>query len=219
MGSKVDVSHIKKLNDRNFQTWKKQLTVVLKFVEVFDIVDGTSARPAVAPEAWDKKDNHAQAIILPLLDDKNFHHVEALDTSPEIWAKLVKMHSNASMQNKDLTMSKFFGFKIKEDDSVTDAYTEIEALARSLEIMGLKIEEEMIVSRIMQALPKKKFNVFKKSWDSEADKSMANLYTRLQKEESEEINETSVQDTKQLAAYVAHQAGGKQYRKKKYERH
>lgn len=214
----VDVSHCKRLSDKNYPTWKKQVTVVMKFAKILGVVDGTTLRPVGDPdaeEAWDDKDIQAQAIILPLLDERNMSHVYNCNSAHQLWEKLSKIHSDSSQLNKSHTMAKFFNYKIKDNDSIVDAYTEMEELARSLEQMGLKVEDEMVVSRIVEALPKGKFNAFKKSWDSDADKTMGNLYARLKKEELELSNGDEETESNNAAAYSAQRGGsGHQFKRR-----
>jgi hypothetical protein len=48
-------------------------------------------------------------------------------------------------------------------------YTEIEQLRRSLQEMGVIIDEATAVTKIVSALPDGKYHSFKKAWDSVPD--------------------------------------------------
>jgi len=155
------------------------------------MVTGVTPRPpdteVAEQKAWDLKDVQAQAIIVPLLDKKQTNHVYTCGNAKEIWNKLESIHSDGSNLNKQHTLSKFFNYKVKNDFSVVEAYCEIEDLARSLNEMGIKMEEPTVVTKIVSSLPDERFHAFKKAWDSVAEdtQTMQNLLGRLRKEELE----------------------------------
>lgn len=191
MGKKVDTSHIVTLNDSNYQRWKLQVTLLFKATEVWDIVSGATPRPDLTKvnecKAWDQRDIEAQAIIVPLIDEKQTSHIEECTTSSEIWEKLKNINSDSSVLNKQHTLTKFYNYKTTTSQSAVDAYTEVERLARALKEMGLPVDESMVVTKIVSSLPNEKYLAFKKAWDSvaEASQSMEVLLSRLRKEELE----------------------------------
>lgn len=140
MAKKIDTSHVLKLQDGNYQRWKLQVSLVLRAAEVFDVVDGTTPKPAAAGDdlkKWEKKDIEAQAIIVPLLDKKQTGHIYNCTTAHEMWEKLKAINSDSSTLNKQHTLSKFYNYKINGNQSAVEAFVEIEDLSRSLNEMGI----------------------------------------------------------------------------------
>jgi len=173
MGKKVDTSYVVKLEDGNYQRWKMQVTLVLQASEVWDVVTGTTPRPGAPagagdPDlrpAWDLKDVHARAIIVPLLDAKNTSHISnRCNTAKEMWDKLSSLHDDSSNLNKQNTLTKFLTYRIRPEDSIVKAYTEIEDLSRSLGEMGIPVTEPMVVTKIVSSLPDD-YQGFKQAWD------------------------------------------------------
>jgi hypothetical protein len=202
MAKKVDTSHVLKLEDGNYQRWKMQVSLVLRASEVWGVVNGTELKnsdPTKVAEikAWESKDVHAQAIIVPLLDRKQSTHIYNCTTSKEMWDKLQGIHSDGSSLNKQHTLSKFFNYRISSAQSVVDAFSEVEDLARSLNEMGIKMEETTVVTKIVSSLPDEKFHAFKKAWDSvpEASQTMPALLGRLRKEELEFTQQQAARDS------------------------
>jgi hypothetical protein len=198
MSKKIDTSHVVKLEDNNWQRWKLQISLVLRASEVWTVVDGSEVRPAAADAAlaWDLKDIKAQAVMVPLLDKKNTNHIYNYNTSREMWLKLESIHSDGSNLNKQHTLSRFFNYRISSDQSVVDAFSEVEDLARTLNEMGIQMEDQTVVTKIVSSLPDDKFHAFKKAWDSvpEASQTMPALLGRLRKEELEFKQQKEVKD-------------------------
>jgi len=173
------------------------------------VVDGTEKKPAASPEKWVEKDTHAMAIIVTLLDAKQLSHVADLESSKEIWDKLKNINSDPSQFNKQLTQSKFFNYTIKKGQSVTDAFTEIEALTRSLKDIEIIMAESTVVAKIVSALPEE-YAAFKSAWYSvpDNDYTMDRLMARLKKEEltQKERKENSKESEKEPSvAFMPHQ--------------
>ena len=189
---KVDITQVVKLDGTNFQRWKLQISLVLKASELWDVVSGTDTKPADATKvaeikAWVKKDVEAQALIVPTLDAKQTSHIFNLATSKEIFDKLQAVNSDSSNLNKQHTLSSFLNYIIGPSKSILDAYVEMEQLARSLNEMGVTIDDTTLITKIVSSLPDDKFLAFKKAWDSvpENDQTMEMLLARLRKEELE----------------------------------
>jgi hypothetical protein len=173
---KLGISHVVKLDDENYEQWRLQITLILKAGKFWDVVSATDTA------VWDQTDIEAQALIVPTLTAAQTNHIYACKTSHEIFEKLKSIHSDASSLNKQHTLTSFFNFKVKPDQSLTAAFTEIERLARSLNEMGVTIDETRTVTKIVSALPEE-LNAFKKAWDSvpSASQTMSMLFPASRK--------------------------------------
>jgi len=182
---KIDTSQIPKLGDDNYITWRLQVSLVLKAQDLWPVIDGTFQKPNVDPETWIEQDLQAMAVIVTLLDAKQINHVADAKSSKEMWDKLQNINSDASQYNKQLTQSKFFNYRIKSGQSITEAFSEIEGLTTRLRDIGVVLDESTVVAKIVSALPDNEYGSFKSAWDSvpDGDQTMTRLLARLKKEE------------------------------------
>jgi len=155
MGSKIDTSHVVKLDGKNYSQWKLQASLVLKAAGAWDIITGTSIRPSTTGDpqlAWDALDIKAQAIMVPLLDVRQTSHINSCTTSKAIWDKLLQINSDSSVLNKQHTLAKFYNYRITPGQSIIEAYGEVEDLSRSLRDMGMNMDESAVTTKIVSAL-------------------------------------------------------------------
>ena len=199
------------LKGDNYPRWRANTTLLLKSASAWLVVEGTEVRdPADATKqaAWDKKDLDAQAIIIPSLDDTQFNHVQNCTTAKAIWEKLKEVNSDSSVLNKQQALTKFLTYKMGIGESPTTAFEEIDALARALGDVGMKLDESLVISKIITSLPDT-FKAFKKAWDSVPDdkQTKAMLYSRLKKESLEMEDEEKPESTDTRAFFSKSQKG------------
>ncbi|OXA44556.1 Copia protein [Folsomia candida] len=215
------MSHIKPLSSSNYARWKLEVSTALQSVELWDHCDGSKKRPvptASDPKVdeikkWDKEDAMARSCIIPLLDDRQINHVSNLSTAQEIWQKLKKVHDDTSALNKDQTLTRFFSYKINDDQSPVEGLEEIEKLANALRSLGSPQDSASIIARVLTALPSK-YQSFKLAWDSvgKAEQTLENLHVRLQKMEKMETGEQECSSDSNNPSNVAFFAGKEQHR-------
>jgi len=194
--TKIDSSHVVKLDGKNYQQWKLQITLVLKAADVWGVTDGTVPCPTDPTQvaAWTKLDIKAQALMVPSLNERQTSHIYGLATAHDIWTKLTQINSDSSQHNKQHTLSRFFNYQVAPGTSILDAYADIESIARSLLDIRIPMSSAAVVTKIVSALPDATYGAFKKAWDSvpDAHQTMDRLLARLRKEELEtkEFSET-----------------------------
>jgi len=174
---KIDTAHVVKLSDNNYERWRLQITLVLKAAKVWQVASGDEVRTVANKEEWDEKDIEAQALIVPTLDEIQTNHVYACDSAHEMLSKLKDVHADSSELNKQRTLAAFLNYTVKQGKKLTLVYAEIEALARNLAELGVKMDEAAVVTKIVTVLPDDKHRSFKKAWDSvqSKDQTMGNL--------------------------------------------
>src|ERR1051326_6231397 len=183
---KIKTTHIKQLTGPNYPRWKLEVSTALEAEGLWGHCSGSTPRPNENQEEdlkeWLRNDALVRACILPLLDDRQYVHVNTFKTAKEIWFKLKKMHDTTSQINQEETQAKFFGYKIKDKESPVQGMEEIEKLAAALAELNVPQADSAIISRVLTALPRK-YDNFKMAWDSaaQADKTRENLYMRLKK--------------------------------------
>lgn len=190
MGKKIDITHVVRLDDSNYERWKLQITTVLEAAEVLEVVNGTSPQPpagdAVLP-AWRKKDAEARAIIVPTLDKNQTNHVFKCTTAKAMFDKLKQVNSDSSVLNKQYTWASFHNYKVRKEQTAVSIYLDLEEIARNLNDMGENVADSQVIMKIVSSLPDNKFLGFRKAWQSvaAADQTMVNLLARLRMEDLE----------------------------------
>ena len=208
---KLDTAHIVKLDDTNYHQWKLQITLVLKAAEVWTVVSGEEMKPEDDDDVqdWNKKDITAQAIMVPTLSKHQSNHVCNSTTAKEMFDKLEELNSDSSTLNKQRTLTSFFNYKVKTTTSIVTAFLEMEQLARSLNEMGVMMDETTVITKIVSSLPDAKYEAFKKAWDSVPDdkQSMRMLLARLKKEELEQqkVTEDDGKTSEKTTAFSSQQ--------------
>ncbi|CAL8117940.1 unnamed protein product [Orchesella dallaii] len=189
--SEIGSIPVVQLDGYNYKQWRFQICLVLQASDIWDVVSGDEAKPDASKAAelasWKKNDVKARAIMAATLTAEQTNHIVSSTTAQEMFEKLRSIHSDSSTLNQQHTMHKFFSYELDERSSPLVAYREIEELARSLEEMGVKMDESMVISKIVSCLSNEKYGAFKKAWDSVSEdrQTMPSLLARLKKEELE----------------------------------
>jgi len=118
-------ANISKLTDGNYVRWKRQVLIVLEAAELLEVVDRSLQCPdsteVASRKAWKKKDLEAQALILSSCDDTNMDTIADSVSSKAMWDKLFNIHFDTSALNQAETMTEFYTYEIKEDQSLIAA--------------------------------------------------------------------------------------------------
>lgn len=176
-----NTSQIRKLSSSNdWKCWKFQVTIVLKSKGLYKWVD--AATPS--SERGKGDDFKAQEILISSINQSLIHHVINCKNAHEIWSKLGSIYEqDDSIQRLKLQQS-FFNYTWK-NVSVASHISDMENLAQSLNTMGDRITDELLMTKILMTLPPKYAN-FQTAWDSveQGKKTLKNLTERLCLEES-----------------------------------
>ena len=86
----INLTHVAKLDDSNYQQCRLQVSLVLKAADVWDVVDGSAARPTTPANqpAWITKDTQAQAIMVPTLTKSQTNDVYKCNSAKEMYDRL-----------------------------------------------------------------------------------------------------------------------------------
>jgi hypothetical protein len=94
--------------------------------------------------------------ILSGLVEANFVKVMHLESSKEMWDKLISSYEGnekvkyAKLQTYRL---KFEQLKMNEDEIVSEYFLRVEELVNSMKGLGEKIEDTLLVQKILRSLP------------------------------------------------------------------
>lgn len=152
----------------NWHTWKFQVKVILKAVNVFDIVDGTRKCPETDEEKislWKRLDAKAQGVIVVRLSSKALLHVQNCETAKDIWDKLNTVYEQKSDVSLHILQQKFFEVKYSETEDISTFISRIEGLVTQIKQSKGDISENMIITKIISSLGEK-FRYFVSAWDS-----------------------------------------------------
>lgn len=179
------ISH--RLDGSNFKTWKFQLNAILRAKDLEDVVNGTSAKPAVTDAAelkkWLQKDGMAISVLFASLNVDQSRLVLSCKSSKEIMDLLESIHNKKSDVKVMGLYEEYFAVKMMEDEKVAAYVSKVNNLAHELEEQGEKLTDNLKLCRIISGLSSK-FSNFRTVWYNIAEcRSMDTLLGKLQLEE------------------------------------
>ncbi|XP_071648490.1 uncharacterized protein [Temnothorax longispinosus] len=189
MPDKFSVGQVPKFDGTNFFGWKFQMSAALTACGVYEVVDGTRARPAAERDelmkAWVKDNAKAMYLISKSLEYKHLESLLVCSTTKEMWDGLARIHQQNSAANKLLLMQRFHEYRMSPTDTAIQHVAKIQNMARQLLDLGENVSDLTIMAKILASLTSK-FSTLQRAWDSvdPARKTLENLQERLIKEES-----------------------------------
>lgn len=123
MSNEVKISKLTEAKE--WTLWKLQVKVVLRSLEVFDVVDGKVKEPQLKDNAtsdetakhleeyakFEKKDVKAQSVIVTSIAQQPPTHIVNCKTAFEMWNKLHSVFEQKSETGIHLLQQKFFTFE------------------------------------------------------------------------------------------------------------
>ncbi|CAD6210593.1 GSCOCG00010914001-RA-CDS, partial [Cotesia congregata] len=148
---------IKLEGQRNWIVWKFQITVLLKGLGIFSIVDGTTTKPEeeVQAQDWIKKDGSAQSLIVTRLTESTMAHIVTCETAADMWRKLLSICEQKSESSIHLVQQRFFSYQYEEGMEISVFVSKVQELASQLKSLGEKVYDNFIMTKILMSLPEK----------------------------------------------------------------
>ncbi|CAH1378384.1 unnamed protein product [Tenebrio molitor] len=102
-----------------------------------------------------------------------------------MWDKLIQVYEQKSETSIHMLMQQWYNLQMKSDDDIAIYVARLEDLAHRLEIMGEKIPDQMLITKLLMTLPPT-YKYFISAWESTSSdqRTLANLISRLTAEES-----------------------------------
>lgn len=175
-----DFVNIEKLSDpENFQTWKFQLSILFRANDLYEIVT-IETDEARREAAWRRKDANAQKLIVTTIDKKPLLHILNCTTSYEMWSKISNIYERESEQQKCNLLQSFYTAVYDKGTDIATYISKLRNIAYRLNALDTKIDDSMLISKILSTLPDN-LKHFVSAWDSSerAQKTMENLTARL----------------------------------------
>lgn len=194
-----EFNNIEKLiSSKNFHLWKFEIMIFMRANSLVNTIT-----PAIDEKVNELKDAKAQKIILNTIDRKLKSHVLGCTSAKEMFEKICNIFEGSEERNKSVLLQKFFNFDSK-NMQMSEIINEVENLAMRLNNLGQKIDDNMIISKILSCLPEK-YKFFITAWEStpENNKTLENLTNRLLSEESRNLVEEK--ETEPVAFKASHE--------------
>ncbi|GAU30308.1 hypothetical protein TSUD_385290 [Trifolium subterraneum] len=151
------------LTGKNYDNWCKQMKVVFRFQEMWNLV--TEGVPTLGARATDedkesnkelkKRDYKALFIIHQCLAPDNFEKVGDCESSKEAWDILAQSFGGAE-QVKEVKLQTFKRqfdlIQMEESETVSDYFTKVIRLVNQIKSCGEVIETKFVVSKILRSL-------------------------------------------------------------------
>lgn len=198
--NKEDFERMAMLKDAStFPLWELEIRTLFEAKDIWDIVDGTITKASTEMDPkklkeWRTKDALARRYILATCDLSVKNHVLRCETGKEMYDQLNSAFNKDSSQQKTRLWSEFYNFKINKNQDILSNISNLQNITFRLNRMDEKISDEMMIQRIISALPEE-YRYFSSAWDSSAtdQKTLENLKSRLGTEE-ERIKKNTDED-------------------------
>lgn len=195
-----DISRVDKLkNVENWSVWKFKVRVILKAYQCWNVIEGTCTKPKPLEsgasteakkryddllKAYNKSDATAQRIIVTTVEEQPTLHIIDCETAKDMWDTLVNVYERKSQASIHLLQEQWFTLAKDECDDIATHAAKIEALAHRLDLMGEKVGDSMVMTKILLTLPPY-LDYFPSAWEStpESERTKTNLISRLVAEE------------------------------------
>jgi hypothetical protein len=184
-----------KFNGNNFNIWKYSLFIRLREHDLVPIVEGTRPKPAVNRvageitnqgqiDAWIKDDNLAIHYLFNTCLEEQQSSLLTCETSNAIWTSVTNQYQRNSIERRHAIQQQFLNLTFNAEQGVRAHVERIKLLSKELTDAGCPTDEGSICNKILTSLPDA-FVGFFTAWESTsaADRTLANLTTRLCNEE------------------------------------
>lgn len=121
----ISVKNVNRLDGKNYQVWKFQITALLIANGIYDVVTGDRVRSPndVTNEAnhkkWIKDDARAKVIISTSMIDSELECLLTCTSAKGMWDILINaIHEQKSATNKLILTQRFHEYRMKSTDSV-----------------------------------------------------------------------------------------------------
>ncbi|KAJ8877799.1 hypothetical protein PR048_022256 [Dryococelus australis] len=176
-----DSAHVEKLKGHsNFSIWKFQIVVLLKAVDLYNVVS-TEFREGEQDTDWGKNNAKAQRYIVTIIDKGNIQFIMSCDSAKGMFDKMYSIYERDSSHNKSSLLQNFFNYKI---DKVASGLSDLQNLCMKLKSVGHTVDDETMMGKILSYLPDR-FRYFLTAWEltPKSDRALTNVTARLLAEE------------------------------------
>jgi uncharacterized lipoprotein YehR (DUF1307 family) len=147
--------------ETNLAFWKVTMrTYIMTLgVDVWDVVETRYTKLVVLASKDDKIEfsfnAKAMNVILSGLAEVEFVKVMQLESTKEMWDKLISNYGDEKVKDAKLQTHrmKFEQLKMNEDETISKYFLRVEELVNSMKGLGEKIEGTFLVHKILRSMP------------------------------------------------------------------
>ncbi|XP_014624196.1 uncharacterized protein [Glycine max] len=154
------------LMGKNYENWKIQISVVMRFQGVWEFVEegyipvGERAidEQKVVGREKEKTDCKALFILHQSVDAANFEKIAMAQTSKEAWDILEKSHDGATKTKKiklQTLRRQYELLQMEKNESVVEYITKVQTAVNSMKGYGEKIIVQSVVEKVLRTMPPK----------------------------------------------------------------
>ena len=167
----------------NFSLWSNALLTILELAGLKDIMIGKESRPKEGSRSdlgeWDYLDCQARAILQVYLVKAPLQLISGCETAAEAWKVLKDTYMRESRANKAHLIQEYESFSMGHRMSMESYIQEVKALIDRLRGVGVVLEDEMMVIKLLRGL-REEFDVERKIISSSENLNFAEVCARLQ---------------------------------------
>lgn len=132
----------------------------------------------------EKKDAVAQKLIATTIERKPLMHIMDCSTAYEMWTKICTIYERDNEQQKCNLLQTFYSLTYDKTTDIATYISKLRNIASRLNALEMKIEDEMLVAKILATLPGE-YKHFASAWESttRSERTLENLTARLIAEE------------------------------------
>ncbi|MCO5564436.1 hypothetical protein L7F22_018097 [Adiantum nelumboides] len=151
--STVRSYQLDKLSSTNYLTWATRVTLLLKRAALWDIVSGTTPKPAANDADWLAKDLQAQSELMLHLGDRQVQMVRRCQSSPEIWAFLCSTYHHEDLITRVTALKKLLLAVLTEHQDISKFLDDWRTLLDNALLSGLLLDDSLQAMLLLAALP------------------------------------------------------------------
>ena len=152
---------------------------------LWNIANGKEKKPRdpAQANAWEVRDNKAQAIIKLELDDTYIHHVDECNNAKDTWDVLNTLFESKSKSSKFGLLVEFFHLEMKPQTSLASHLNYMKTLLTQLSNIDLCIDEDISIGVLLKSLPSLEYNNVVTTVTYMPDPKLVEIEASLLKEE------------------------------------
>lgn len=180
------IDRIEKLKGTdNYLLWKFGISIMFRSAGVYGVVTGTTPKPEKLEDiaAWNKKDGQAQELIISSIHKDVMVHILMCGTAKSMWDKLKKLYQKLDQEQKCKLQLEFLNLKFEKGETMSVFLSRIQNLFFRLKAFDDKIDEDLLVNKIIISLPQK-YDNFITAWKLDKNRKLDDLVENLISEEA-----------------------------------
>ena len=142
--------HVAKLGDSNYTRWKRDMTIYLQDVNLWEVVTQPAPDP-VTPE-WTRKDRHALAIIHNCCDPLRQDLFAQCDHAHAAWAKLATTFESRDPATVQRLYFAFHNIRKSSTESMLTYISRVKSSALQLASVGEVVSRTVLFNTIISGL-------------------------------------------------------------------